>query len=231
MRRLAAIAALVVVVPLLVAATDPPHDALPCDGGSSGSARVGPDLISAEGFAEELGTAAVWRLRFDRPVEVPSDLQIDVVVRDPYLPATTLDGEPGLNRVVRWTASSAEEPVRILWVLEDNETPFNPPVIDGDTVEIRVPGRILLGEDEDGTESVARTRWSVVVRQGSICDRLGTGEPDLRLTGIGGDTTPSAVPLAAVAPASRLGWPAFAFGAVVVLVLVALGLWSTRQTN
>jgi hypothetical protein len=193
--------------------------------------RIGPDLISADGFADELGTAAVWRLRFDGPVEVPSDLQIDVVVRDPYLPATTLDGERGLNRVVRWTASSAAEPVRVLWVLENSETPFNPPAIDGDTVEIRVPGRILLGEDEDGTESVSRTRWSVVVRQGSVCDRLGTGEPDLRLRGAGDATPPSAVPVAAAVPASRLGWPAFALGAVFVLALVVLGLWSARRTN
>ena len=161
-------------------------------------------------------------------------MQIDIVVRDPYLPETSLDGEAGLNRVVRWTASSADEPIAIMWVPEKSETPFNPPVIDGDTVEIRVPGRILLGEDEDGTESVARTRWSVVVRQGSVCDRLGTGVPHLKLHAADDASPPPATaPVAAAAakPPRRLGWPGFAAGAVLVVALVALGLWSTRRTN
>ena len=66
------------------------------------------------------------------------------------------------------------------WVPEHSQVSFNPPVIEGNTVELRVPGRILLGESPDGTESVRRLRWSARVSDGPGCDVLGR-RPALRL--------------------------------------------------
>jgi hypothetical protein len=65
-------------------------------------------------------------------------------------------------------------------VYERAHTSFNPPQIDGRTVELTVPGRILLGEAENGTEFVRRARWSLVVRDGDACDRVG-GVPSFSL--------------------------------------------------
>ena len=175
---------LLLVTPLLLAATrDPRGDVTSCADGSAATDPVA-DLVEVDAFADELGSAAVWRLTFAAPLPVPdregAPLRIDVLVRDPKLPTVALGDERGLNRLVRWDDTSAEQPIDIVWLPRQGHTPFNPPVIDGRTVELRVPGRILLGEAPDGTESVRRARWSVVVRDGAACDRLGD-RPTLRL--------------------------------------------------
>ena len=116
-------------------------------------------------------------------------MRIAILVRDPRLPPTSVGDAHGLNRIVQWDARSVDEPVVIRWVPEGSRTSFNPPVIDGATVEIRVPGRILLGESTNGTEPVRRVRWSVLVSEGGRCDRLG-GRPALRLVPAGFELAP-----------------------------------------
>jgi hypothetical protein len=180
----AVVLALVLVSPLLLAAAhDPTGDVVAC--GGTASVGGGADLVSVVGFADELGTAAVWRLRFADPVAVPdpdgAPLRIDVLVRDPRLPVVSRGEERGINRIVRWSDASADAPTDIIWLPDRAHTPFNPPLVRGRTVEIRVPGRILLGEAANGTESVARTRWSILVRDGNACDRVGD-LPTRRLT-------------------------------------------------
>jgi hypothetical protein len=177
------IAVVLLVSPLLVAAArDPAGDVTTCRG--TGSVDGGVDLVSVDGFADELGSAAVWRLRFADPIAVPdhdgAPLRIDVLVRDPRLHAVSRGDERGMNRIVRWSDTGTEAPTEVIWLPRRGHTPFNPPVVDGRTVELRVPGRILLGEGANGTESVARARWSVLVRDGNACDRLGD-RPTLRL--------------------------------------------------
>lgn len=178
------VALLFVVTPMLLAAAhDPRGDVTSCHGGAAVD-EPSADLVGVEGFADELGTAAVWRLRFAAPIAVPdrdgATLRIDVLVRDPRLPAVRLGNERGMNRIVRWDATAADRPIDVVWLDHGGHTPFNPPVIDGRTIELRVPGRILLGEAVNGTESVRRARWSVLVRDGDACDRLG-GRPSFRL--------------------------------------------------
>jgi hypothetical protein len=175
---------LALVTPLLVAAArDPRGDVTACEGQASVPDPVA-DLVGVDAYADELGTAAVWRLRFAEPLPVPDrdapPLRIDILVRDPRLPAESRGDERGMNRIVRWVDTSADESIDVIWLAEQAHTPFNPPVVDSGTLEIRVPGRILLGEAPNGSESVARVRWSVVVRDGSACDRLGD-EPMMRL--------------------------------------------------
>jgi hypothetical protein len=174
-RRVAALA-LAAAVPLLMAARDPKGDVVTCGAGTP-VADPAADVVAVDGQAAELGTAAVWRITFAEPLPVPdhdgAPLRIDVLVRDPLIAPVTLGDEHGMNRIVRWTDTGAGALEHVMWVYERNATTFNPPAIDGRTVTFTVPGRILLGEAENGTEFVDRARWSVLVRDGDACDRVG----------------------------------------------------------
>jgi len=225
------VVALLLALPLLVAARDPRADVVAC-----GSASVGPstpDLVSVEATAQELATAAVWRLTFAAPLVVPDPggppMRIDILVRDPQVRTVTVDGERGVNRIVRWDATSVDQPVVIRWVPEHSQTSFNPPVIEGNTVELRVPGRILLGESPDGAESVVRLRWSVRVSAGPSCDRFG-GRPTLRLDDAPTSSPPAPPASAATADGAGSSGSAskfFIVGGTIILGLLAL--WSLRR--
>jgi len=228
-RRIGVVVALLLAVPLLIAARDPRGDSTRC-ASTSGHGSV-PDLVAVEGTAQELGTAAVWRLTFARPLVVPEPgsppMRIDILVRDPLLPGVSVGDEHGLNRIVRWVATSVDRPIMIRWIPEHSQTPFNPPVVEGNTIELRVPGRILLGESTNGTESVRRLRWSVVVSEGGRCDRFGS-RPSLRLARASsrppvapGQSTPDGPS----APGSRPR--IFIVGGGIILGL--LGLWGLRR--
>jgi hypothetical protein len=214
--------------PLLLAATDPRGDTAVC---ASGTPARGPDLVAVRGSAEELRTVAAWRLTFARPVAVPSDLRIDILVRDPRLAPVTVGDERGMNRIVRWEATAADAPVEIVWLPHDGSTTFDPPDIRGRTLTIVAPGRLLLGESVNGVESVRRARWSVVVRSGGVCDRLGTGLPTERLD-LGPKPSPSPLPSVATpspeppAAASSASWVAIA---LILGSLAALPLWIARR--
>lgn len=231
MRRIAALA-LVAVLPLLVAAKDPRGDVTTCGGGAPVTDPT-IDVVAVDGVAAELGTAGVWRITFAKPIPVPdrsgTPLRIDVLVRDPKIAPVTRGDERGMNRIVRWTDTSTDATEEILWVYERSHTSFNPPQIDGRTVELTVPGRILLGEARNGTEFVRRARWSLVVRDGDACDRVGS-VPVYRLRAEPVTTSPTpshlvpsaaATPVAAEAPRSRTGW----LIAVVLLVAVTATPW------
>ena len=230
MRRVGVAVALLIAVPLLIAARDPRGDVTSCGVGSGSGPS--PDLVAVEASSQELGTAAVWRLTFTRPLVVPDTgsppMRIDILVRDPKVPAVSVGQERGMNRIVRWDATSADAPVEIRWVPEHSQTQFNPPVIERNTVEIRVPGRILLGESANGTESVRRLRWSVLVTTGHRCDRLGT-RPTLRLA-----TTTSGPPVAPPPPTSTRPQeePGAAPRVLIVggvMILCLLALWGLRR--
>jgi hypothetical protein len=225
-RRIAALA-LVGVLPLLVAAKDPRGDVKACD---TGAPMTDPaaDVVSVGGVAAELGTAGVWRVTFAKPIPVPdrsgTPLRVDILVRDPKIAPVTRGDERGMNRIVRWTDTSTDATEEILWVYERSHTSFNPPVVDGRTVVLTVPGRILLGEAQNGTELVRRARWSLVVRDGQACDRVGS-VPSFHLAAEPAPASPtpshllpsaSAAPVVADAPRSRTG------ELIVVVLLVAL---------
>ena len=223
--------ALLLALPLVVAARDPRGDVVAC--GSASVDASAPDLVAIEATAQELNTAAVWRLTFARPLVVPDPgappLRIDILVRDPKIPGVSVDGQGGVNRVVRWDATSADQPIVIKWVPEHSQVSFNPPVIEGNTLELRVPGRILLGESPDGTESVRRLRWSARVSDGPACDVLGR-RPARRLQ-VAATPSPSVPPAPATSSADA-GRPDSAprflvVGGVIVLGLLAL--WSLRR--
>ena len=226
MRRAAALA-LVAVVPLVMAARDPKDDVVACSGGGTAVVGSSADVVAVDGQAAELGTAAVWRITFAEPLHVPdrdgAPLRIDVLVRDPLIAPVTLGDERGMNRIVRWTDTGADALEDVRWVYERSNTTFNPPAIDGRTVTITVPGRILLGEAENGTENVERARWSVLVRDGDVCDRVGD-VPVYRLRDVAPSPSPTVSHLlpsrspspAPADPGSRAGW------VITLILLLAL---------
>jgi len=221
--------ALLLALPFVAAARDPRGDVVPC-GAASVDAST-PDLVAIEATAQELDTAAVWRLTFARPLVVPDPgappARIDILVRDPKVRAMSVDGQYGVNRIVRWDATSTDQPIVVKWIPEHSQVAFNPPVIDGNTVELRVPGRILLGESPDGTESVRRLRWSARVSDGPGCDLVG-GRPVLRLR-TAGTPSPSVAPVPATSsddagPASSAPRGLIVGGAIVLGLLAFWGL-------
>jgi len=214
-------------VPLLMAARDPKGDVVNCAGGAAVT-DAAADVVAVDGEAAELGTASVWRITFAQPIVVPdhdgAPLRVDVLVRDPLIAPVALGDEHGMNRIVRWDDTIADAPEMVMWVYERSATSFNPPTIDGRTVTITVPGRILLGEAENGTENVERARWSVLVRDGDACDRVGD-VPVYRLQQVDASPSPtishvipSRSPSAAQDPdsGSRAAW------VITVILLLAL---------
>ena len=91
-RQAVAAVALLLALPLLIAARDPRGDVVAC--GSASLDASAPDLVAVEATAQELGTAAVWRLTFARPLVVPDPsappMRIDILVRDPKIPGVSV---------------------------------------------------------------------------------------------------------------------------------------------
>jgi len=189
------VAALIILFsPFVLAAADPVGDPGPCPGigAGAGTSADAPDLISARAEIVELDTSALWTFEFDRPLQVPDDrgspFRVDVVLRDPDAPVLSFGPYRGINRLIRYDAV-ADPGLTILLLPEAAENTFIPPRIDGSTMELQVPGRILSAdEDETGTSpGLEDLGWNVIVRDEGTCDTLGNGRPNRRF--IAGDTS------------------------------------------
>lgn len=217
-RRIAALA-LIVLLPLTLAAADPRGDAVPCLRAHGGGNP--PDLVAAVGWASEEGSSATWRLTFAHPLRVPDPtdppFRVDVVIRDPKVPAVSFGDYRDFNRIVRFDATGGNAHLELLFIAEGGHTLFDPPVIDGDTMTIRMPGRLLLGADEFGRSAMQRLRWSVVVRDGGRCDLLGDGSTTHRLAG----APPSSTATPAQAPAEA--GPRGSAVATIAIAVVVVG--------
>jgi hypothetical protein len=215
-RRVAAIA-LALLASLTLAAADPRGDAVPCLDAHGGGNP--PDLVAAVGRASEEGSSATWRLTFAHPLRVPDPtdppFRVDVVIRDPKVPVVSFGDYRDFNRIVRFDATGGNARLELLFIAEGGHTLFDPPVIDGDTMTIRMPGRLLLGADEFGRAAMQRLRWSVVVRDGGRCDLLGDGSPTHRLVG----APPSSTATPAQAPAEA-GSPGSAVATIAIAIVV-----------
>jgi hypothetical protein len=218
--------ALLAVVPFLVAATDPEGDVAGCTGGAGSGA---PDLVDVRGEIVELGTSARWELRFAEPLVVPDaegrPFRVDIAIRDPDVPADSFAYYRNVNRLVRVDAT-IEHGTQIYLLPERGSNVFNPPIIEGSTMTIQVPGRTLSAdEDLTGTSpGLEALRWTVIVRDEGACDFLGDGRPVERLV-----RRPDAgAPVAPVAPLDRpvSGWLPWVAAGVVVASAVVVGLLS-----
>jgi hypothetical protein len=155
------------------------------------------------------------------PTEPP--FRVDVVIRDPKVPAVSFGDYRDFNRIVRFDATGGNARLELLFIAEGGHTLFDPPVIDGDTMTIRMPGRLLLGADEFGPAAMQRLRWTVIVRDGGRCDLLGRGgPPTLRL-----QASPPASPSITPGQPIGTGGPSTggdAVGVVIVAVLVLVAI-------
>jgi hypothetical protein len=225
-RPLAAVV-ITLLLPLTLAASDPRNDAVACLG-THGRGDP-PDLVAAVGRASEEGSSATWRLTFAHPLRVPDPTEppfrVDVVIRDPKVPAVSFGDYRDFNRIVRFDATGGDARLELLFIAEGGHTLFDPPVIDGDTMTIRMPGRLLLGADEFGPAAMQRLRWTVIVRDGGRCDLLGRGgPPTLRL-----QASPPGSPSVAITPSQPMGTggPSTggdAVGVVIVAILVLVAI-------
>ena len=229
-RRIAALA-LILLLPLTLAFADPRGDAVRCKG-VRGPGHP-PDLVRALGWLGEEGSSAVWQLSFDRPLVVPDPeepaFRIDVLVRDPRIPTMSVGDYRRVNRIVRFDATARNARLTLLFLPEGGSAFFNPPILEGRSITIEVPGRLLLGEDQFGKVDLTRLRWSVVVRDGGRCDLLGNGIPSHRMATVPPPTsapTASAVPSTMPAPSASsapvVGVVAIAVAGLAILSFLAL---------
>jgi hypothetical protein len=220
--------AILVVVPALVAASDPTGDVAGCRGaGGSGA----PDLVEARGEIVEIGTSARWVLTFAQPLEVPDGegkpFRVDVAIRDPDVPVLSFAYYRRINRIVRVDAT-IDHPTQILLIPERARNVFNPPDVDGATMTIQVPGR-TLSDDEDLTGTspgLDRLRWTVIVRDERDCDILGDGLPTERLIEVRRATSPPDVSGGDGAPV----WP-WAVGIAAAFAAAITGYVARRRAS
>jgi hypothetical protein len=228
--RPARLGALVAIVPLLVAASDPSGDVTGCRNGVGSGA---PDLVEARGEILELGTSARWTLTFADPLLVPDPVghpfRVDIAIRDPDVPTDSFAYYRNVNRLVRVDAT-IEHPTEIYLLPERGTNVFNPPMIEGDTMTIQVPGRTLSDDEElTGTSpGLEALRWTVIVRDGRACDFLGDGRPIQRFVP-GPEPEPEPRTPAAPGSAGSSSWWVVA-GAAVVLALGA-GAYVLRRAR
>lgn len=214
-------ATVIAIVPLLVAASDPTGDVAGC-GGSPGPGTA-PDLVDARGEIVELGTSARWTLTFAEPLTVPDafgrPFRVDIAIRDPDVPPLSFAYYTDVNRLVRVDATVAHE-TEIYLLPERGANVFNPPLIEGATMTIQIPGRTLSAdEDLTGTSpGLEALRWTVIVRDGRACDLLGNGRPTERF-GVGIDPVGEDEPAADARSGLSIWW--FVAGMAVATLGIA----------
>jgi hypothetical protein len=227
-------AALVVLLaPLVLAASDPVGDVSPCPG-VAGTGGDAPDLVEAAGEITELGTSVRFTLRFAEPLVVPDGegkpFRVDIVLEDPDVPPVDAGLYRGVNRLLRYDAV-ADPITTILLLPEGGQSRFIAPTIEGDTLVLQVPGRTLTAdEDETGTSpGLERLRWGVIVRDEGVCDRLGTGRATERLVA---DVSPSPVSGAPDTKGSGGGGGvALIAAALAVLGVAGVYVWYRRARS
>lgn len=220
--------ALLAVVPFLVAATDPEGDVVGCSGGAGSGA---PDLVAVRGEIVELGTSARWKLTFAEPLVVPDTegrpFRVDIAIYDRGMPAMSFGYYLNVNRLVRVDAT-IEHRTEIYLLPERGSNVFNPPIMEGRSMTIQVPGR-TLSEDEDLTGTspgLEDLRWTVIVRDGRACDFLGDGRPIERLVVVAESSAPPASAAPIAMPEIRSWWW---IAAIAAAGLLGAGVYVVRR--
>ena len=177
--------------------------------------------MEARGDILELGTSARWTLTFAEPLTVPDaagrPFRVDIAIRDPDVPPLSFAYYEDVNRLVRVDATVAHE-TEIYLLPERGASVFTPPIIEGATMTIQIPGRTLSAdEDLTGTSpGLEALRWTVVVRDGRACDALGAGRPTERF-GVGIDAIGESEPAADTRSGLSMWWWLVAGAAVATL--------------
>ena len=220
--------ALLALLPLLIAASDPAGDVAGCAGRSGSEA---PDLVEAHGEIVELGTSARWELTFAEPLIVPDaagrPFRVDIAIQDPDVPTESFAYYRNVNRLVRVDAT-VDHQTEIYLLPERGTNVFDPPIIEGRSMTIQVPGRTLSNdEDLTGTSpGLESLRWTVIVRDGRACDFLGGGRPTERFV-----TQPPGAVRPEPQPAPRSGLSLWLIAAGAAAALLALGGYVRRRAR
>jgi hypothetical protein len=165
----------VVVLPLLLGAEDPRSDLARCGSGAA-TDRPGLDIVEATGELIEDGAALAFTVTLAEPPDPTLDLplRIDILLRDPRLPALDLRAYKDINRILRYEET---ETVRgIIFLLP--ETALSQPSTFNFTegvLRLTVAARQLQLDEDLGGVDQRPVRWTVATRLGTVCDRLGNG--------------------------------------------------------
>jgi hypothetical protein len=226
MRRRTAWLLTLLLAPLLLGWSDPAHDLGPCSGDSGAVESAPIDMVEAVGTSAEEGEAIRFRIAFARPLPVPDErgkpLRVDVLLRDPSVPALTAGPYLRLNRIVRFDAV-AEPGLFILLLPERSATPFAGGVdVAGATLTLTFPARMVMQDPDLEGFDLRRLRWAVVARDERTCDILGgRSEPTRRLKIVGDRVSPVPAPPPGTSPAGGHSTLSAGF---VLACLLAIGV-------
>jgi hypothetical protein len=227
MRRRLPWLAILLLSPLLLAASDPSGDLVSCDGTSVPQADAPIDVVKATGSTAEEGLALRFTITFADPLPVPdeegSPLRVDVLMLDPAVPDMTVDYYRGLNRIVRFDDVSRGAGLDILLLPERSESPFTSGAqVDGDTLTMTLPSRMVMPDPDLAGFDYRGMRWTVVARDRDTCDLLGgRARPTRRLEVVADSPSPEPSP-GAVGTSSVPGDPLVSGGFLAACVLSIL---------
>jgi hypothetical protein len=178
MRRRLPWLAILLLTPLLLAASDASGDLVACEGGTPSRAAAPIDVVKATGSTAEEGLALRFTITFSDPLPVPDEegppLRVDVLLFDPSVPDVKVDYYRGLNRIVRFDDVSEGAGLEILLLPERSESPFTSGAqVDGDTLTMTLPSRMVMPDPDLAGFDYQGIRWTVVARDRNTCDVLG----------------------------------------------------------
>jgi hypothetical protein len=228
MRRRSAWLLILLLAPLLLGWSDPAHDLRPCNGDTGAVASAPIDIVDALGTSAEEGEAIRFRITFAQPLPVPDEqgkpLRVDVLLRDPSVPALTAGPYLRLNRIVRFDAV-AEPGLLIMLLPERSATPFAGGVdARDDTLTLTFPARMVMQDPDLAGFDLRRLRWTVVARDERTCDILGgRSEPTRRLKIVGDRASPAPATSPGTASSASDDHPLMSTGFLLACVL-AIGV-------
>lgn len=228
------ISLLLLLVPLLVAASDQQGDVAPCRGSGDASGPI--DIVEARGEIIERGKALRFTVVFDEPIPVPDEegrpLRVDIVLRDPSVPTMSFGYYRDINRIVRFDA--VPDPLlQIVLLPEQGANVFVGAVALGDTLTMSLPGRLITHDADLGGLALESIGWNVIARDERACDTIGEGLPELRLEMVRDEESSATASPAPVSDGSlggsdvrgAVGWVLAACG----VLTVGLTAWLVRR--
>jgi hypothetical protein len=178
MRRRWSLVGIVLLAPMLLGSADPASDLVSCNGTTIPQRHAPIDIVRATGTTVEDGLALRFTITFSAPLPVPDKqgrpLRVDVLLEDPSAPDVSVAYYRGLNRIVRFDAVSAKAGLLVLLLPERSNSPFtNGAQVDGDTLTMTLPSRMVMPDPDLAGFDYSGVRWTVVARDGTTCDLLG----------------------------------------------------------
>ncbi|MEX2101596.1 MAG: hypothetical protein WEA54_03570 [Actinomycetota bacterium] len=163
---------------------DPTGDVTTCGSGDATGDGGVIDLRGATAHIVEKGTAVEFRVRFARrpPAPDPDGMpwRADVLLRDPTLPAYSFGYYRDVNRLVRYDAV-VNPRIEVLLLPEQGENEYFAVHFERSELVVRIPGRLLVQDEDLEGVPLDRLRWGVIARDEGSCDPLGNGRPTRRI--------------------------------------------------